>query len=115
MRRTPAWRKPLIDALGEDIDEVFLLDAKKIINSRPARWLQVALKEPQAASTFDLHVADAALAQSSVPNRALEQQAPDNQPVTSVVNSRAALWGVALLLGLGAWQQSRRWRRAVNT
>ncbi len=63
-------RKPLIDALGEDIDEVFLLDAKKIVNSRPARWLQVALKDPQAASTLDLRVADAALAHSSVPNRA---------------------------------------------
>ena len=63
-------RKPLIDALGEDIDEVFLLDAKKIINSRPARWLQVALKDPQAASTLDLRIQDAALAHSSVPNRA---------------------------------------------
>lgn len=63
-------RKPLIDALGEDIDEVFLLDAKKIANSRPARWLQVALKDPQGASTLDLRVADAALAHSSVPNRA---------------------------------------------
>ena len=63
-------RKPLIDALGEDIDEVFLLDSKKIANSRPARWLQVALKDPQAASTLDLRVADAALAHSSVPNRA---------------------------------------------
>ncbi len=63
-------RKPLIDALGEDIDEVFLLDSKKIANSRPARWLQVALKDPQAASVLDLRVADAALAHSSVPNRA---------------------------------------------
>lgn len=68
-------RKPLIDALGEDIDEVFLLDSKKIINSRPARWLQVALKDPQAASTLDLRVLDAAEAakaatHSPVPNRA---------------------------------------------
>ena len=63
-------RKPLIDALGEDIDEVFLLDAKKIINSRPARWLQIALKDPQAASTLDLRIQDAALAHTSVPNRA---------------------------------------------
>jgi cobaltochelatase CobN len=68
-------RKPLIDALGEDIDEVFLLDSKKIANSRPARWLQVALKDPQAASTLDLRVQDAAEAakaatHSSVPNRA---------------------------------------------
>ena len=68
-------RKPLIDALGEDIDEVFLLDSKKIINSRPARWLQVALKDPVAASTLDLRVQDALEAaksatHSSVPNRA---------------------------------------------
>ena len=68
-------RKPLIDALGEDIDEVFLLDAKKIINSRPARWLQIALKDPQTASTLDLRVQDALEAaksatHSSVPNRA---------------------------------------------
>ena len=63
-------RKPLIEALGEDIDEVFLLDAKKIINSRPARWLQVALKDPQAASTLDLRAQDAALTKTSVPNRA---------------------------------------------
>ena len=63
-------RKPLIDALGEDIDEVFLLDSKKIANSRPARWLQVALKDSQAASVLDLRVADAALTHSSVPNRA---------------------------------------------
>ena len=69
-------RKPLIEALGEDIDEVFLLDASKLMQSRPARWLQVALKDAQAASVLDLRVADAAalVAQhtggSSVPNRA---------------------------------------------
>ncbi|MFM9900470.1 MAG: cobaltochelatase subunit CobN, partial [Polaromonas sp.] len=63
-------RKPLIDALGEDIDEVFLLDAKKIAASRPARWLQVALKDPQAASRLDLRAQDAALVHTSVPNRA---------------------------------------------
>ena len=68
-------RKPLIDALGEDIDEVFLLDAKKIAHSRPARWLQAALTDPQAASTLDLRAQDAADAlkagtHNSVPNRA---------------------------------------------
>ena len=68
-------RKPLIDALGEDIDEVFLLDYKKLANSRPARWLQVALKDPKAASTLDLRVQDTADAikagtHISVPNRA---------------------------------------------
>ncbi|MDB5845881.1 MAG: cobalt chelatase, partial [Polaromonas sp.] len=68
-------RKPLIDALGEDIDEVFLLDAQKIASSRPARWLQLALQDPQAASVLDLRSQDAAQAlkagmHTSVPNRA---------------------------------------------
>ena len=69
-------RKPLIEALGEDIDEVFLLDAAKLMQSRPARWLQVALKDAQAASQLDLRAVDAAAiaaklaAGSSVPNRA---------------------------------------------
>lgn len=69
-------RKPLIEALGEDIDEVFLLDASKLMQSRPARWLQVALKDAQAASVLDLRIADAAALAakhsggSSVPNRA---------------------------------------------
>ncbi|MDB5889883.1 MAG: cobalt chelatase [Polaromonas sp.] len=68
-------RKPLIDALGEDIDEVFLLDAKKIVNSRPARWLQVALKDAEAASQLDLRQRDAQEAastgaHSAVPNKA---------------------------------------------
>ncbi|MDH5708359.1 MAG: cobaltochelatase subunit CobN, partial [Hylemonella sp.] len=67
-------RKPLIEALGEDIDEVFLLDSRKIMASRPARWLQRALEDPQAASTLDLRAADAAEAarsgaHNSVPNR----------------------------------------------
>jgi cobaltochelatase CobN len=65
-----ALRKPLIDALGEDIDEVFLLDSKKIAASRPARWLQVALKDPQAASRLDLRAQDAVWVHTSVPNRA---------------------------------------------
>ena len=67
-------RKPLIDALGEDIDEVFLLDAGKLIKSRPARWLQVALQDAHAASRLDLRAIDAKaavhLAGSAVPNRA---------------------------------------------
>lgn len=64
-------RKPLIEALGEDIDEVFLLDAEKLAHSRPARWLQVALRDPQAASTLDLRRADALAGPASpVPNRA---------------------------------------------
>lgn len=67
-------RKPLIDALGEDIDEVFLLDASKLLQSRPARWLEVALRDPVAASRLDLRKEDARtaphLAGAAVPNRA---------------------------------------------
>ena len=67
-------RKPLIDALGEDIDEVFLLDASKLMQSRPARWLQVALQDAQAASRLDLRAVDAKaavhVAGAAVPNRA---------------------------------------------
>lgn len=63
-------RKPLIEALGEDIDEVFLLDGARLMQSRPARWLQVALKDPQAASRLDLRAEDAKKPKTSVPNRA---------------------------------------------
>lgn len=67
-------RKPLIDALGEDIDEVFLLDASRLMQSRPARWLQLALRDAAAASRLDLRAEDAKkgvnLGGMSVPNRA---------------------------------------------
>lgn len=68
-------RKPLIEALGEDIDEVFLLDSAKLIQSRPARWLQLALTDAHAASQLDLRAQDVKtetphLTASSVPNRA---------------------------------------------
>ncbi|MEM6671512.1 MAG: cobaltochelatase subunit CobN [Planctomycetota bacterium] len=65
-------RKELIDALGEDIDEVFLLDAGKVKNSRPGRWLRLALRDAVAASTLDLRRIDALDEEkhTSVPNRA---------------------------------------------
>ncbi len=65
-------RKRLIEALGEDIDEVFLLDAEKVANSRPARWLRLALEDPQAASQLDLRKIDNldSSKHTSVPNRA---------------------------------------------
>ncbi|XAH21867.1 cobaltochelatase subunit CobN [Xylophilus sp. GW821-FHT01B05] len=64
-----ALRKPLIEALGEDIDEAFLIDYSGIATARPARWLELALQDPQAASVLDLRPA---LAQGDgpVPNRA---------------------------------------------
>ncbi|WP_153558169.1 cobaltochelatase subunit CobN [Roseimaritima sediminicola] len=69
-------RKPLIEALGEDIDEVFLLDSDKVMNSRPARWLKLALQDAEAASHLDLRAVDALdeSKQTSVPNRAEDQR-----------------------------------------
>ncbi len=61
-----ALRKPLIDALGEDIDEAFLIDHQSVATARPARWLEVALQDAEAASRLDLRPADNGL----IPNRA---------------------------------------------
>lgn len=55
-----ALRQPLIDALGEDIDEAFLIDHRAVAQSRPARWLEVALRDAEAASRLDLRPAPAA-------------------------------------------------------
>ncbi len=68
-------RKPLIEALGEDIDEAFLIDYKAVATARPARWLDVALRDAQAASVLDLRQEprlDAAKTTSAgvIPNRA---------------------------------------------
>ncbi len=49
-----ALRKPLIEALGEDIDEAFLIKHDAVLAARPARWLEVALNDAQAASVLDL-------------------------------------------------------------
>lgn len=49
-----ALRKPLIDALGEDIDEAFLIRYDAVAAARPARWLEVALQDAEAASRLDL-------------------------------------------------------------
>ncbi len=65
-----ALRAPLIEALGEDIDEAFLIDYRAVAGSRPARWLEVALRDAQAASTLDLRPASP---DSAVPNRAAER------------------------------------------
>jgi cobaltochelatase CobN len=44
--------KSLAEALGEDVHEAFLIDAKNIAASRPARWIEVALKDAAAASAM---------------------------------------------------------------
>jgi len=62
-----ALRKPLIEALGEDIDEAFLIDHAAVASARPARWLQVALQDADAASHLDLR---SPLPDGPVPNRA---------------------------------------------
>lgn len=60
-------RKPLIEALGEDIDEAFLIDHQSVATARPSRWLDVALVDAAKASTLDLRPA---LPSGPVPNRA---------------------------------------------
>ncbi|MEH3086707.1 MAG: cobaltochelatase subunit CobN [Xylophilus ampelinus] len=49
-----ALRRPLIEALGEDIDEAFLIDHAAVADARPARWLEVALRDADAAGALDL-------------------------------------------------------------
>lgn len=61
-------RVPLIEALGEDIDEAFLINHEGVATARPARWLDVALKDPEAASQLDLRPSSDIAA--FVPNRA---------------------------------------------
>jgi len=75
-----ALRKPLIEALGEDIDEAFLIQHDAVLAARPARWLEVALKDAEAASVLDLRPAlpaqaasDVVRAEDYVPNRAARQ------------------------------------------
>ncbi|MEM8736242.1 MAG: cobaltochelatase subunit CobN, partial [Planctomycetota bacterium] len=62
--------------LGEDIDEVFLIDAAEVINSRPGRWLRLALSDAEAASKLDLRGIDRldTSSHTSVPNRAEDKQ-----------------------------------------
>jgi hypothetical protein len=44
--------KPLAEALGEDIDEAFLIDAKNVATSRPARWVELALSMRRRPATW---------------------------------------------------------------
>lgn len=62
-----ALGQPLIEALGEDIDEAFLIAHDTVGASRPARWLEVALRDADAASRLDLRPPEPA---GHVPNRA---------------------------------------------
>lgn len=50
--------KPLVEALSEDIDEAFLIDAKSVADSRPARWVELALTDAQAAAAMGRTAAD---------------------------------------------------------
>jgi len=61
-------RVPLIEALGEDIDEAFLINHEGVAKARPARWLDVALKDAEAASKLDLRPSSDI--EAFVPNRA---------------------------------------------
>ena len=65
-----ALQRPLLDALGEDVDETFLMDYRHIESSRPMRWLEIALNDAEAASRLDLRRAGD---DTAVPNRAGER------------------------------------------
>ena len=84
-------RKPMIEALGEDIDEVFLLDSDKVLKSRPARWLRVALVDPVTASTLDLRKLDAIEKNSlsTAPNRAADKKLDSEILLTLAHRARA--------------------------
>ncbi len=96
-----ALRKPLIEALGEDIDEAFLIKHDAVLAARPARWLEVALKDAQAASVLDLRPAvpaqaatpgsavasDVVRAEDHVPNRAARK--PIDTPALLQLAQRA--------------------------
>lgn len=91
-----ALRKPLIEALGEDIDEAFLIQHDAVLAARPARWLEVALQDAEAASRLDLRpplpdaltaVDDLVRAQDHVPNRAARK--PIDTPALLQLAKRA--------------------------
>lgn len=90
-----ALRKPLIEALGEDIDEAFLIKHDAVLAARPARWLEVALNDAEAASRLDLRPAlpDAGAqdslvrADDYVPNRAARK--PIDTPALLQLAQRA--------------------------
>ncbi|WP_157271413.1 cobaltochelatase subunit CobN [Azohydromonas aeria] len=77
-------RQPLIEALGEDIDEVFLIDHAAVAGSRPGRWLEVALRDAEGASRLDLRPPEA---EGPVPNRAARQ--PIDTPALLALAGRA--------------------------
>lgn len=89
-------RKPLIEALGEDIDEAFLINHQSVAMARPARWLSVALRDAQAASVLDLRpplaptpaaAGKLVRADDFVPNRAARQ--PIDTPALLKLAERA--------------------------
>lgn len=89
-----ALRKPLIEALGEDIDEAFLIKHDAVLAARPARWLELALVDAEAASKLDLRPAlpaqaasDVVRAEDHVPNRAARQ--PIDTPALLQLAQRA--------------------------
>jgi cobaltochelatase CobN len=79
-----ALRRPLIEALGEDIDEAFLIDHEGVSTSRPARWLQVALQDADAASRLDLRPPEP---EGPVPNR--QARRPIDGPALKALALRA--------------------------
>ncbi|MCE4557035.1 cobaltochelatase subunit CobN [Pelomonas cellulosilytica] len=101
-------RVPLIEALGEDIDEAFLINHEGVAQARPARWLALALQDAEAASLLDLRpsacmaassastpAASGACGDGFVPNRAARK------PIDSAALRELALRAQQMWVRLG--------------
>ena len=123
-----ATRKELVEAYAEALKATGLRESNQAVQ----RFAQNEVgARPVAASAQSTAESAEKPANPQKPEQAPKQDAPRNplQPVRglkfepqpdikppepSVVSSLATLWGVALLLALGAWKQSRRWRAAED-
>ena len=100
--------QPLRQALHALVEQECVLTAKAL-DAREDEFMKLKAAPEKQVTTEALNKVKLE-PQEIIKGLKLEQQTPESKPATSIVNSLAALWGVALLLGLGAWQQSRRWR-----
>ncbi|MBC7719522.1 MAG: cobaltochelatase subunit CobN, partial [Chitinophagaceae bacterium] len=113
-----ATKRELTQAYNESMKATGLRESNKAVQRfaaaqsslNPSSSQSAAAKPAQQAQAIPTKEAKPEL-QEIIKGLKLELQESQPKPAMSVVNSLAALWVVALLLGLGAWQQSRRWRQ----
>ena len=86
-----------------------------VMAGTPARPAATDRPATRVAPTRQMNDEATASPMESVRGLKLEPQAPEPKATAlSVVNSLTALWCVVLLLALGGWQQSRRWKRSAG-